>query len=370
MAYGDKVVLLPGTYAVGTDPLQPNDAISIGGRRKGPRPAIVGSDTGINRVVDPNVDGVRLHDVKVRGGAISTVAFVGVSERVEAVGPFIGCGRAEVIRDSVCVSTGSFGHAVSWAAGCGGPITLPRMRLRNVTAIALGASGTGINTEVNGGCDILIEGRNVIATGPLRDLYAAADAMPNSRAEINLTYSAFDTVAKSGANAFATPAGTNENITAAPVLTNPAGGDYGQLPGSPTIDAGTRNDPHDLLGKSDLDGGRSIVGGRVDIGADEFDFACKGRSATIVGTGGAIVGTNGPDVIVGTRGRDKIRARGGNDLVCGGGGPDTIKGGGGKDRLYGQAGRDRLVGGAGKGDLCHGGAGKDRAHRTCEKVKG
>jgi hypothetical protein len=28
------------------------------------------------------------------------------------------------------------------------------------------------------------------------------------------------------------------------------------------------------------------------------------------------------------------------------------------------------VGGAGKGDLCHGGAGKDRAHRTCEKVKG
>src|SRR5919201_5949536 len=44
---------------------------------------------------------------------------------------------------------------------------------------------------------------------------------------------------------------------------------------------------------------------------------CQGAPATIVGTGGPIVGTTGPDVIVGTTGADTIYGNGGGDLICG-----------------------------------------------------
>lgn len=96
---------------------------------------------------------------------------------------------------------------------------------------------------------------------------------------------------------------------------------------------------------------------------------CRGRKATIVGTGGAdrLRGTRGSDVIVAFGGNDRIRALSGKDLICAGGGRDLVRagagndrafGGRGNDRLYGQAGRDRLRGGQG-GDRLIGGLGRD-----------
>ena len=84
---------------------------------------------------------------------------------------------------------------------------------------------------------------------------------------------------------------------------------------------------------------------------------CAGRTATIVGTGGAddIVGTSGADVIVGLGGADVIRGLGGNDAVCGGSGADRIRGGTGADQLRGGRGADRIRGGPGA-DQLRGGA--------------
>jgi Ca2+-binding RTX toxin-like protein len=88
---------------------------------------------------------------------------------------------------------------------------------------------------------------------------------------------------------------------------------------------------------------------------------CKGKQATIVGTGSSelLKGTSGKDVIVGLGGNDKLSGLGGNDLICGGAGKDTLKGGQGNDKLFGQKGNDTLKGGPGK-DKLKGGAGKDK----------
>jgi parallel beta-helix repeat protein len=106
---------------------------------------------------------------------------------------------------------------------------------------------------------------------------------------------------------------------------------------------------------------------------------CKGKKATIWGTGGpdTLVGTPGRDVIVGRGGGDMISGLGRNDLICagtgqdkvlGGAGNDVILGGAGNDVLRGGKGRDRLDGGRGK-DTCAGGAGKDTTVR-CELGSG
>ena len=96
---------------------------------------------------------------------------------------------------------------------------------------------------------------------------------------------------------------------------------------------------------------------------------CRGKQATIVGTGGAdqITGTPAADVIVGLGGKDKLSGLAGKDVICGGKGNDTLKGGAGNDqlsgqkgddKLYGQKGNDKLSGKGGK-DILKGGPGKD-----------
>jgi Ca2+-binding RTX toxin-like protein len=88
---------------------------------------------------------------------------------------------------------------------------------------------------------------------------------------------------------------------------------------------------------------------------------CRGKPATISGTGGAdkLSGTPAADVIAGAGGNDKLSGLAGNDFICGGSGKDTLKGGKGKDNLFGELGKDKLKGGPGK-DILKGGPGKDK----------
>jgi Ca2+-binding RTX toxin-like protein len=87
---------------------------------------------------------------------------------------------------------------------------------------------------------------------------------------------------------------------------------------------------------------------------------CKGKQATIVGTGGKdrLEGTSGDDVIVAKGGKDKVTAGKGKDVICGNGGKDKLSGNGGKDKVRGGGGKDKLGGGGGK-DKLKGGAGRD-----------
>jgi Ca2+-binding RTX toxin-like protein len=86
-------------------------------------------------------------------------------------------------------------------------------------------------------------------------------------------------------------------------------------------------------------------------------LSCKGKRATIVGTGGTVRGTSHRDVIVLT-GASTVFAGGGNDLICGSKASDEIHGGRGKDRIFGRGGDDDLFGDQGD-DSVNGGAGDD-----------
>lgn len=61
------------------------------------------------------------------------------------------------------------------------------------------------------------------------------------------------------------------NINTDPHFTNPTSGDYHLLSGSPCINTGDPNYPEDA-NEFDIDGDTRIIGGRVDIGADEYAF--------------------------------------------------------------------------------------------------
>ncbi|MEE9416750.1 MAG: calcium-binding protein [Acidimicrobiales bacterium] len=114
--------------------------------------------------------------------------------------------------------------------------------------------------------------------------------------------------------------------------------------------------------------------------ADEVEYRCGGRAATIVGTEGddVIVGTSGDDVIVLLGGDDTANGRGGDDRICGGtgndhliggSGRDILRGGAGDDVLSGRSGNDRLWGGKGT-DSCVGGRHnlERRRFRGCEDI--
>jgi RTX calcium-binding nonapeptide repeat (4 copies)/Glycine rich protein len=73
---------------------------------------------------------------------------------------------------------------------------------------------------------------------------------------------------------------------------------------------------------------------------------------------GAIVGTDGNDMLLGTRGADLIVAKAGNDLVLGRGSNDQICGGPGDDRIVTGSGNDLVLAGPG-GDVVATGSGND-----------
>jgi Ca2+-binding RTX toxin-like protein len=117
-------------------------------------------------------------------------------------------------------------------------------------------------------------------------------------------------------------------------------------------------------------GGRAIHAGDCNTSRGPAVPTCRGRDATIVGTGrrDVLAGTRRADVIVAGGGADRISGRGGRDLVCSGKGNDVVRGGHGPDLLVGGWGTDVLTGdrgsdqimGKGGIDLLAGGSGGDR----------
>lgn len=355
---GDEVVVKPGEYLVGADMIEITDDIEVHGEDGAPRPTIVSTAT---TAVSTNMTGDALiRDLVIRNnaalgnGLIVAVDMTRVEVHVSggaACAPFFPM----TIRDSICHSSGG-PQSAGLALGGGG---IANYDFRAVNLTAVGAE-FGITISTNGGFNASLSASNVIAEGGTTDVRALAeDAMPGTDADAVLDHSAFQTVEVTGTQASATPAGSGTNVDADPLLANPVGGNFHQLAGSPTRNAGSVTPE---LGSLDIDRQPRVLEGAPDIGADEHVAdRCGGRTVTVRGTAGRdlIRGTGGPDVIATLGGRDTVRGRGGRDLLCGGKGSDRLLGGRGRDRLLGGAGPDLLRGGPGR-DTLRGGPGRDR----------
>ena len=161
--------------------------------------------------------------------------------------------------------------------GSGGGATLT-----NVTAWATGLGGSAIEAD---GIGLTVTATNTIARAPDGVSLSTVEA-----ADFTLTNSNF-----SGTSGPVSVLG-GANQSAAPLLANPSGGDFHQLPGSPTINAGIVNP---LAGLTDFDGDARVVGLAPDIGADEYVPAppgvATGDPVSVTTSGGRLTGTVDPN---------------------------------------------------------------------------
>lgn len=269
IAAGDEVVVTAGTYAIGSG-LDVDAAIEVGGE-PGAAPVINSTASGTAiRVDDP---GAVVHDLEVNSTADALVVSAGIGERIVArssgtLGCIVGSTDADLalLRDTVCRSTKPTGTAWGVSLFVLGDVNYVS-RLRNVTAYAGGTGGYGIRVEAANGADIDVDGRSVIASGGLADVFLGADG--TSSVDVALATSNYSTSSAQGPGP-KTITGPNVagNQSAEPLFTSPATGDLSQLPGSPTIDAGSL----DLAsGTRDATGAPRVDGPAPDIGAYEAD---------------------------------------------------------------------------------------------------
>jgi Ca2+-binding RTX toxin-like protein len=149
------------------------------------------------------------------------------------------------------------------------------------------------------------------------------------------------------------------NLDYADITPTPEGTDLGV---SDALDGGSWKEEYapssffEVLATNAATGNPAAV--RLLLSVDPIcDFYFPGA---IVGTEGddVLFGTPGPDVIFGLGGNDTIKGLGGDDILCGGDGDDQLYGGGGSDFLSGGTGNDSLYGGPGN-DLLDGGGDDD-----------
>ena len=149
-------------------------------------------------------------------------------------------------------------------------------------------------------------GTNVIASGSPYDVTAGADLGMGSRAEVALSYSAFDSSSAPGVSDFVTSPGTGQNITTGATFVDAAAGNYRQVESSSTRNEGTTSSD---LGKLDLDREPRIAQGAPDIGADEYFPA---PNVKIIKPKGKVLKTSKPKKKV----KFKFKARGATSFEC------------------------------------------------------
>jgi hypothetical protein len=267
----DTVVVEPGVYTLASS-LVIGHAIDIGGASPADKPVIKTTPTK-NLSFDPSV-AASFHDLRIEGGG-GVILGSSTAERIFV--SYTGTGTSgcslnvgATLRDSVCWShDGGVGSSAMHTTGN----TTGTITLRNVTAVTAALSATAIYGGASSGGHLTLNGTNVVAIG---SDHPDVEAIPSAGGTmtINLSHSDYRTIEESKTPlGTVTAPGTNGNVTALPIFTNPAAGDFTQLGGSATIDAGL-NDP--LNGATDLVGNPRSLGpciggpGITDIGAYEL----------------------------------------------------------------------------------------------------
>lgn len=277
---GDEVVLAPGEYTDAGEELGPGSktvqlapGISVHGENGAPRPLIrlVEASAGFGAFIVGEGDTLSHVEIDTATARSNLSVFEGVLEDVIArntseMPQSTTCVQfAGTIRDSVCLAAASGSAAIGESNAT---VTTSTARLRNVTAVSTGTSGSGLSYAIFNSGTVVVNAKAVIAKGAGTDVVAngAEFGGGSGHVTIELDHSDYSTAKEThaaGGSASVTPLGTNGNITGEPLL---AADGYHQLEGSPTIDTGAVDG---FSGAADIDGqSRSI--GPPDIGADEW----------------------------------------------------------------------------------------------------
>jgi hypothetical protein len=269
VANGDEVIVLPGSYDLGTSTLTIGDSITVRGQGPGQRPLISGTATGFPALVEvaspSGPPPAQLLDLDISSGGTNSLLITrGEANRVNVVhnGGFlsVACQLSveATVNDSICSASNAGGIGLVFALSGG---TLSNA-IRNVTAYSAQAEAIAVSSS-NGSHTLNI--KNTIASG-VTDVSATASA--TGTATLNAVGSNYSTTAVAGdGTKTITPPGTAGNQTAEPALASPVVGDFHQLPGSLTINGGA-----DGVSALDLDGMPRLQGAAPDIGAHEYDL--------------------------------------------------------------------------------------------------
>lgn len=268
---GDTVILAgnEGSYGTSIAPLTTQlsleNGVSMQGAPGQPMPQIYSEFpvSSVNWAVRmEGGSGVKLSDVAIHvKNGVAAIHVNATMERVLAVGESAtGCdaGPNATIIDSVCAGRDGIFASIGSIFG---------LTLRNDTlygaevGLVMLAGGSGAQAHVNA--------VNTIVRGGTTDVEASQSG--GATTAVDLDHSNYANVKTEG-GATVTAAGSGTNQSAAPLLTNAAGGIFTQTANSPTIDAGANdaaNGPLDLVGNSRTLAGR-IPCPITDIGAYEY----------------------------------------------------------------------------------------------------
>jgi hypothetical protein len=284
---GDEIVVLPGTHTLPTGAggqvtVGTGVQLNIHGQDGQPRPRIV-------RAAGPSALGgidmtyalpgsvLRHLEIEAPASAVITGELQGTALLEDLVLTAVDCGfcgggGAVILRKGWTLRDSS--ARMLQMGGAGVLATRGASKLVNVTVFAPPPAHTGLMLIDAGAPDcgiaipVSVSAVNVIARGGTDDIRVTNNCGAGTATILTVGYSNYRAAETTvtGAGSIDTSPGGNQTA-AAPLLENESLGNFHQLAGSPTIDAGT-TDPD--LGTVDLDGGPRLQGCKPDIGVDEF----------------------------------------------------------------------------------------------------
>jgi hypothetical protein len=271
-AASDVVTAMNDGDLVATTQLNFPADITLRGAPGGPPPRIVSDQASAISLGDTGSEmrDIRLEHTNTTGTAL--IAQTGTTVQrvfVRSVG-VNACSLRDnaLIRDSVCwnvFATLHHGLAVSSIDATPSNVTA-----RNVTAISTG-TGNGVRSTAFGSGDSALDARNVIAqSAGSFDVQAVGSTDPLGQASVTLGNSNYDSAGttSNAGGATVTPTGAATIQGAPPIFVDAANGDFHQMQGSPTVNAGSA--AVSFLGTLDFEGEARNQDGAPDIGADEL----------------------------------------------------------------------------------------------------